>query len=1021
MRVEIQAQATINPSINITLLNLTKIDNYDMLDMFGMIEKYDNGTCRLARNIVVLRDDEDSMYVSKPKTFPLNELFSEEVFTPEELRQHLEFRKEDFRHLRLFLSYYRYHKNEKGKLVLTQRKEDWYKYKAWRYDIDDPNYTLEQVLELVNKVPLKFNMVKKSNKGWHLFYVFDRFIERSEVEQYNPHTGQYYLPYKVHEILTQLLPFYLKELEPKLDHKASMVITSVATRFIRDNLPAYVLNPEYSLETFVNAYSFLEKKTFAYEDIDPKKVFKEILKAENKAVFTNVSRQEFYSGIARCGVIKILDENWENHSYHDWFFMACVYAGKIYYAETEEEREKLEQEFIEKSSVHPTFKGYDATKDFLDRIVKVYMAEGVKIHGCRAINGSISPEYLVACKSCRYKKVNKEGQIYGHYIFSYLSSETLEDDDIVIPGWDLRDEGWCSYNHETGEYERVLPWFKIEAHYIIKTSKDKDEYVEIVDKTGKRYMEKVERRGDSYKPNISLVMEFGAINTDRVKDGGRFLAKYIEEVKEKRGIKVEFIGYKHHYNGWEIVVGGYGRYTTKELSYIFHNKNIAKDWYIPEIKGNEEIFKATFKELLNLDDAPLHLAIAHFLSWIGKEFIKDDGLIPKINPILAFVGDTGTGKSLRVRLATALYGKPNLFSFTATTQAGLSNRFPLLKAPFGIDEVITKSKNDERKFGELIYNITNIQGKMTFEDTYDPIEVPVAITGETENLLIDRIFTEYPGLNRRCIVVEMSDSWKDNADTLDEALPKLQSHHGHILNYVKSLKEEDKTEIVKVIETIQKDLNFGDASFKDLRKHLALSLAMFYHFFNHYIGMPTKVIEDKINAVAMFVADQINTKQVVRIGENVDFMEEVINFIARVKEAMNNKKSLQNLSYEGLFGKIGSQPSKRVGNLLKKFFWKKYTEKGRKGSCKYRFIPGVLITNPFLSVDKDETAFILQTDKERLSELTNEELKIWADVLKLQYTNETLKKIVDALDDKRLKEMLKIDSIKIEDEPEVEF
>jgi hypothetical protein len=440
-----------------------------------------------------------------------------------------------------------------------------------------------------------------------------------------------------------------------------------------------------------------------------------------------------------------------------------------------------------------------------------------------------------------------------------------------------------------------------------------------------------------------------------------------------------------------------------------------------EMKGSEEVFKETFKKLFKLDDAPLHLAIAHFLSWIGKEFVKDDGLLPTINPILAFVGDTGTGKSIRVRLATALYGKPNLFSFTGTTQAGFSNRFPLLKAPFGIDEVITKSKIDERRFGELIYNITNIQGKMTFENTYNPIEVPVAITGETENLLIDKIFTEYPGLNRRCIVVEMSGDWKGNSETLDEALNILQSHHGHILNYVKSLKEEDKTEIVKVIETIQRGLNFGDTGFKDLRKHLALSLAMFYHFFKHYIGMEPKVIEDKINAVAVFVADQINTKQVVRIGENVDFMEEVINFIARVKEAMNNKKSLQNLSYEGLFTKIGSKPSNRVGNLLKKFFWKKYTEKGRKGSCKYRFIPGVLITNPFLSVDKDETAFILQTDKERLSELTNEELKIWADVLKLQYTNETLKKIVDALGDKRLKEMLKIDSIKIEDEPEVDF
>ncbi|MBX0312240.1 MAG: hypothetical protein JHC31_10800 [Sulfurihydrogenibium sp.] len=261
--MEVEFQPPPNP-INVDLASLSKIDNYEMLEMLGMIKKFDDGRCKLSDNIVVLKDDDAPAFIGKPKVFPLSDLFTARYFTSEELRQALKEKAEDLKYLRVFLTYFTYQENGR----LSQKQEYWHKFKAWRYDIDDIGYTLEQVLELINKLPLKPNIVKKSNKGWHLIYVFDRFIERGEIETYKKNKNEKaYIPYMVFEILTNLLPSYLKELEPKLDVKASNNVSLIATRFISERLPAYVINPEYSLETFFEAYSFLTKKKFEYESV----------------------------------------------------------------------------------------------------------------------------------------------------------------------------------------------------------------------------------------------------------------------------------------------------------------------------------------------------------------------------------------------------------------------------------------------------------------------------------------------------------------------------------------------------------------------------------------------------------------------------------------------------------------------------------------------------------------------------------------------------------------------------------
>ena len=370
---------------------------------------------------------------------------------------------------------------------------------------------------------------------------------------------------------------------------------------------------------------------------------------------------------------------------------------------------------------------------------------------------------------------------------------------------------------------------------------------------------------------------------------------------------------------------------------------------------------------------------------------------PNINPVLIFVGDTGTGKSIRAKISAGLFGNPSLFSFTNITQASFNNNFPLIKTPFGIDEVIVKTEKDETKFGELIYNITNIQGRMTYNTTYNPIDVPVLITGETENLLTDRVFANYRGLNRRSIIIEMTTDWKHNSDTLDYILEELYSHHGYILSYVRSLNEDDKSWIENSAEKIYPYLQFGDSSFKDLRKHIALSLAMFGHFFHHFIGIDTKEIDEKIIRILNFVVKQINQNQVSRVGENIDYAEEVMEFISKVIEAQNNKIELKGLSYKQVCNKLGYTPSHKVGQILKKFFWKSYRLPNN--GTRLVFSTSILINYPASFGDKlDTNAIEVANDKSRIYEFTKEELRIWLEVLKLRYGEERYNKVIEALE-----------------------
>ncbi len=99
-----------------------------------------------------------------------------------------------------------------------------------------------------------------------------------------------------------------------------------------------------------------------------------------------------------------------------------------------------------------------------------------------------------------------------------------------------------------------------------------------------------------------------------------------------------------------------------------------------------------------------------------------------------------------------------------------------------------------------------------------------------------------------------------------------------VLYYVKSLDTKDKGLMEKEARDIFSRIELKDNSFKDIKKHLAISLATFKHFYKHFISfnLSDKEIDKKVDTVIKFVVKEMTENQLNNIGETIDYVEEVI-------------------------------------------------------------------------------------------------------------------------------------------------
>jgi hypothetical protein len=118
---------------------------------------------------------------------------------------------------------------------------------------------------------------------------------------------------------------------------------------------------------------------------------------------------------------------------------------------------------------------------------------------------------------------------------------------------------------------------------------------------------------------------------------------------------------------------------------------------------------------------------------------------------------------------------------------------------------------------------------------------------------------------------------------------------------------------------------------------------------------------------------------------------------------------LYGLSFKQVCQRIGYTPSHRVGELLKKFFWKKYTEIKKtetneiktKGT-KLVFTPSCLISLPSTAMFSKEPKFSSDPevvyDRERVVGFTEEEARIWLEVYRLRHGDRWVKYLVNTFE-----------------------
>ncbi|MBX0312372.1 MAG: hypothetical protein JHC31_11480 [Sulfurihydrogenibium sp.] len=307
-------------------LNLPELSFYDFADALGLLEKNIKRVEPTEQNI---RQSDLTLVSFSPmvvarynnKTTTMKDLFPTTTITAfKNVLNSLN--TEDWRDLRFTVSLYSnnnqsYQNFEKSKVLA-------------RADIDKA-FTLEELIKLVENTFEGYlpNILHRTYKGWHLFWVCDEFIDREN---------------------RQLIDDFVKFLNRfKYRQKATWIdrldLFGAMTRIVNSDLKCYLYNPIlYSEKTLRN--------------IDVKR-------AVSKYDYVIPSKEELEDVLSHCSAFQTLDNTWETHNYFQWRDMGFIYAARYLLANSEVEKKRIYNEYVEKSLTHPKANINKIKKQFL--------------------------------------------------------------------------------------------------------------------------------------------------------------------------------------------------------------------------------------------------------------------------------------------------------------------------------------------------------------------------------------------------------------------------------------------------------------------------------------------------------------------------------------------------------------------------------------------------------------------------------------------------------------------------------
>ena len=426
-----------------------------------------------------------------------------------------------------------------------------------RLDTDKAMSIEELMLKLEMFGDLKPNILHKTYKGWHAFWLADDWFEKED------------------EPLIDKFVAFLDTIRVKNGATWIDRIDGVGamTRIICDELPAYIINDiSYSKSTLSELK--IDKEYTEYTYIIPTLV-------------------EFEDVFNQCQAIQMLDNMWETHDYNQWFVMAWLYAVRYILSGNDEEVKKA---FVSNSLLWR--KGEPNYKDILNMFNSAIKHATKKedtllLPACRKlyING--------VCEKCPVFRKTGDGAIYSH---PFRDAEKFK---VEIPGYIMEGDRWYAIESKEDKETGQIIERKVELSKAFKITKlirkimpvEVEDYLKILT-NNKFYI--IERHN---KTNGELDLS-NIANIIPIKDKQRFRKfidnyLYILQSDPKSIIEVDFVGYrkKAYQQAWDIMIGN-ENVSEQELysvlyGYFVRDENVLVD-YLPSTKGSHEEWKKAY-------------------------------------------------------------------------------------------------------------------------------------------------------------------------------------------------------------------------------------------------------------------------------------------------------------------------------------------------------------------------------------------------------------------------------------------
>jgi len=721
---------------------------------------------------------------------------------------------------------------------------------------------------------------------------------------------------------TEELKALLRKHADKIDHTYQ-----IATRYSTE---IYELREPYTKEEFLQAINDYYGVEIQINGLTVK-----------RGQYGKIPVSQLSEGVAltlwnACPVLRSLEERWETHTYHEWFILSWKYAFLYVLTQKDEYR----NEFLQKSKLWKGKVVITPEQQFQNTLKWMLKdRETLPYFSCSFVHKHV-PDAHEKCENCQYAKwiFDEQGErkLVSNWFKDLFFLETR------LEGFKVDEKRNLWVKEDTNE--PICELFKIEDVVLYNKPNRKEKYIKIFYRDKHEFIPYVLTASANTDFSEFIVLTF--YNQQLFK---KLLTNYLMLFQLARGVReIDKAGYKYNdlKRKWDMVVANMGSFRAEDLNfYMWSDRTNRLNYYIPIVNGSFEAWKNAYRRVVKAGDPIMLILLGHFISHITREYFRDKFVASSEPNVLIFLrGFTTTGKTTRLRIASALYGTPQVIQITETTTAKILREFGNIGMPLPLDEFRMR-KDKEEEVANMIYAIANEASKDTAYERFNPIQVPVVFSGEKNALSVETLCKNREGLYRRSIVLNVDELPRQKNTALvdfytSEILPILKYNHGYIFKLIDFIENhidiEALTQLYKDVEILKDELDKKRSKVlrgivKSLDNHLKLILASI-HVFLEFLGLSDEekadvfaTLEQYIRNVLAKFYDTLLPKEENKLSKIIDYLRDLADGLYNASNNPIKKTTIRGLTIKKLIDVAGVQvPTTDIEPYVKLLFMKHY-------------------------------------------------------------------------------------------------